>query len=137
MVKLSTAFHPHIDGQAVCTIKTLEHMLRDCIIDFKGSWDKHFPLVDVAYNNSYHSPISMTPFEALYGKRCRYPIGFFDVGESSLLGPNMIYGTLEKVHIIRNRLKIAYSRQESYADHRRRDLVFKEGYKVYLLISLI
>ena len=54
------------------------------------------------YNNMFHSSISMVPYEALYGRRCRYPIGFFEVGESLLLGPDLIYKTLEKAHIIRN-----------------------------------
>ena len=74
----------------------------------------------------------MAPYEALYGKRCRSPIGWFDVGESPIFRPNLIYRTLEKVYIIRIRLETAYSRQKSYADHRRRDLEFEEGDKVYL-----
>ena len=78
--------------------------------------------MEFAYNNSYHSSISMDPYEDLYGRRCRSPIGWFEVGEPLLRGPDLIYKTLEKVHIIRNRLQTAYSRQKSYADHRRRDL---------------
>ena len=74
----------------------------------------------------------MAHYEALYGRKCRSPIGWFEVGECSLLGPNLIYKTLEKVHIIINRLKKAYSWQKSYADHRRRELEFEEGDKVYL-----
>ena len=71
-------------------------MLRACIIDFKGNWDKYFPLVEFAYNNSFHSSISMDPYATLYGRRCRSPIGWFEVGEPSLLGPDFIYKTLEK-----------------------------------------
>ena len=56
-VNLSTTFHPHTDGQAEHTIQTLEDMLRACIIDFKGSWDDHLPLIEFSYNNSYHSSI--------------------------------------------------------------------------------
>ena len=77
-------------------------MLRACLIDFKGNRDKHLPLVEFAYNNSFHSSIFMVPYEALYDRRCRSPIGLFEVCESSLLGPNLIYKTLKKVHIIRN-----------------------------------
>ena len=110
-------------------------MLRACIIDFKGSWDNHLPLVAFGYNNSFHSSISMDSYEALYGRRFRSPIGWFEVGEPSLLGLNLIYKTLEKVHIIRNRLRMAYSRQKSYADHRRWVLEFEEGDQVYLKIS--
>ena len=77
----------------------------------------------------------MAPYEALYGRRCRSPIGWFEVGESSLFGPESIYKTFEKVHIIRNRLRKTYSRQKSCADNRKRDLEFEEGDKVYLQIS--
>ncbi|WMV25149.1 hypothetical protein MTR67_018534 [Solanum verrucosum] len=74
-VNLSTAFHPQIDGQAERTIKTLEDMLRACVIDFKGSWDDHLPLIAFPYNNSYHINIQMAPYEALYEHRCRSPVG--------------------------------------------------------------
>ena len=134
-MKLRIAFHVQTDGQAEHTIQTLEDILRACVIDFKGSWDKHLPLVKFLYYNSFHSSISIAPYEALYGRRCRYPIGLFEVGEPLLLGFELIYKTLEKVHIIRNRLQTAYSRRKSYANHRRRDLEFEEGDKVYLKIS--
>ena len=101
-------------------------MLRACIIDFKGNYDKHLPLVDFAYNSSFTFIHIMDPFEALYGRRCRSPIGWFEVGETSLLGPNLIYKTLEKVHIIKNQLQMAYSRHKSYDDHRRRSLEFEK-----------
>ena len=74
-------------------------MLRAFIIEFKGNWDKNLSLVEFAYNNSFHSSISMDPYEALYGRRYRSPIGWFEVGQPSLLGPNFIYKTLEKVHV--------------------------------------
>ncbi|PHU19290.1 hypothetical protein BC332_10441 [Capsicum chinense] len=73
-VNLSTAFHPQTDGQAEVTIQTLGDILRDCVIDFKESWEDHLPLIEFAYNNSFHSSIKMAPFEALYGRRCRSPI---------------------------------------------------------------
>ena len=126
-VKLSSTFHPQTDGQAECTIQTLEDMLRACIIDFKGNWDKKLPLVEFAYNNSFHTSIPMAPYEDLYGRRCRSSIGWFEVGDSSILGIDLIYKTLEKVHITRNQLQMTYSRQKNYADNRRRDLKFEEG----------
>ena len=71
---LSTAFHPQTDGKSERTIQVLEDMLRACVIDFGG----HLPLAEFSYNNSYHSNIDMAPFEALYGRRSRSPIGLFD-----------------------------------------------------------
>ena len=82
------------------------------------SWDNHLPLIEFSYNNSYHSTIGMEPFEVLYGKRCRSPVGWFEVGESSILGPYIIHETMEKVRMSRGRLTTAYSRQKSYVKYR-------------------
>ena len=70
----STTFHPQTDGQSERTIQTLEDMLRACVLEFKGSWDRHLPLMEFAYNNSYQSSIEMAPYEALYGRKCRTPL---------------------------------------------------------------
>ncbi|XP_060200298.1 uncharacterized protein LOC132628537, partial [Lycium barbarum] len=123
------------DGQAEHTIQTLEDMLRACVLDFKGNWDDHLPLIEFSYNNSYHASIGMTPFEALYGRRCRSPIGWFEVGEAELLGPDLFYQAMDKVKLIQERLKTAQSRQKSYTDVRRRDLEFSVDDWVYLKVS--
>ncbi|XP_059315382.1 uncharacterized protein LOC132065988 [Lycium ferocissimum] len=78
---LSIAFHPQTDGQSEQTSQVLEDMLRACVIDFGGHWDQFLPLAKFSYNNSYYSSINMALFEALYGKRCRSPIGWFDAFE--------------------------------------------------------
>ena len=70
----STAFHPQIDGQSERTIQTLNDMLRACVLNFKRSWVKYLPLVEFTYNNSYQTSIGMTPYEALYGRKCRTSI---------------------------------------------------------------
>ncbi|XP_070050747.1 uncharacterized protein [Nicotiana tomentosiformis] len=101
-------------------------MLRACVLDFKGSWDDHLPLIKFAYNNSFHASIQMVPFEALYGRRCRLPIGWYEVGEAELIGPDLVHQATEKVKIIKERLKPTQSHQKSYSDDRRRDLEFKE-----------
>ncbi|GJY87724.1 putative reverse transcriptase domain-containing protein [Tanacetum coccineum] len=71
---MSTAYHPETDGQSERTIQTLEDMLRACVIDFGKGWDKHLPLIEFSYNNSYHASIKAAPFEALYGRKCRSPV---------------------------------------------------------------
>ena len=81
----STAFHPQTDGQSERTIQTLEDMLRSCVMQFKGNWDSHLPLVEFTYNNSFHSSIDMTPFETVYGKHCRTPLCWDEVGERKLI----------------------------------------------------
>lgn len=96
-VKLSTDFHPQMDGKSKCTIQTLEYMLRSCVIDLKRNWDDHLHLIEFSYNTNYHSSISMEPFEPLYGRRCRSPVGWFEIRESSLFGPEIVYEAIEKV----------------------------------------
>ena len=120
---MSTAFHPQTDGQSKRTIQVLEDMLRACVLDHKGSLEEHFPLVKFAYKNSYQVSIHIAPYEALYGRPCRSPICWIEVGESSITGPDLIRNTSEKVSLIRQRLLTAQSRQKSYADVRRQPLV--------------
>ncbi|XP_070029065.1 uncharacterized protein [Nicotiana sylvestris] len=134
-VNLSTAFHPQTNGQAERTIQTVEDMLRACMLDFKRSWDDHIPLIEFAYNNSFQASIQMAPYEALYGRKCRSPIGWFKVGEAEFLGPNLVQQTMEKVKLIRDRLHTAQSRQKSYVDVRRRDLEFDVEDWVFLKVS--
>ncbi|GJU19365.1 putative reverse transcriptase domain-containing protein [Tanacetum coccineum] len=116
---MSTAYHPETDGQSERTIQTLEDMLRACVMEFGGSWDTHLPLVEFSYNNSYHASIKCAPFEALYGRKCRSPVIWTEVGESQLIGPELVQETTEKIFQIKERLKTARSRQKSYADKRR------------------
>ncbi|WMV58874.1 hypothetical protein MTR67_052259, partial [Solanum verrucosum] len=94
-----------IDGQAECTIQTLEYSLRACVIDFKGNWDDRLPLIEYASNNRYHSSIQMAPYEALYGRRCIYPIGWFEVVEARLIGLDLVHQAMEKVKVTQERLK--------------------------------
>ena len=95
------------------------------MIDFQGSWDEHLPLIEFAYNNSYHASIEMAPFEALYGRKCRSPDGWFEVGEIALIGPYLVFEAMEKVRLISERLKSARSRQKSYSNNRRKDIEFE------------
>nr|GEW98112.1 putative reverse transcriptase domain-containing protein [Tanacetum cinerariifolium] len=132
---MSTAYHPETDGQSERTIQTLEDMLRACVIDLGGSWDQHFPLVEFSYSNSYHASIKAAPFEALYGRKCRSPVCWSEVGDSQLTGLKLIREINEKIVRIKNRLFTARIRQKSYADVRRRPLEFNVGDKVMLKVS--
>ena len=105
------------------------------MLEFKGSWDRHLPLMEFAYNNTYQSSIEMAPYEALYGRKCRTPLCWDEVGERKLLGPEIVQVTTDNVKVIRDRLKIAQDRQKSYADNQRRDLKFQVGDQVFLRIS--
>ncbi|CAN4091639.1 unnamed protein product [Withania somnifera] len=99
-VHLSTTFHPRTDGRPEWTIQVLEDMPRACVIDFGGAWDQHLPLAEFAYNNSYHSSIEMAPFEALYGGRCRSPIGWFDGFEAAVQSTDLLCDSLNRVRMI-------------------------------------
>ncbi|GJY39294.1 putative reverse transcriptase domain-containing protein [Tanacetum coccineum] len=104
---MSTAYHPETDGQSERTIQTLEDMLRACVIEF-------------SYNNSYHASIKAAPFEALYGRKCRSPVCWAEVGEAQLIGPDLIQETTEKIIQIKQRMQAARDRQKSYADLKRK-----------------
>ncbi|XP_069145447.1 uncharacterized protein [Solanum lycopersicum] len=109
--ELKHPFHPLIDGQAKNTIQTLEDLLTTSVIDFKGNCDDQLAMIEFAYNNNYHSSILMAPYEALYGRRCRSPNGWFKVGEAGLIGPNLVHQAKEKVKVIQERLKTTRSRK--------------------------
>ena len=131
----SITFHPQTDGQSERTIQTLEDMLRACVMELKGSWDTHLALMEFAYNNIYQASIEMAPYEAIYGRKCRTPVCWDEVGERRLVGPELVQITSEKVKVVHDNLKIARDRQRSYADNRRRDLQFEIGDRVFLKIS--
>ena len=86
--------------------------MRDYVIDFKGSCDDHLFLIEFAYNNSYHSSIQMAPYKALYWRRCRSPIGWFEVGETAFIGRDSVLYAMEKLQLIKERVKIAHSSEK-------------------------
>ncbi|GKB70085.1 putative reverse transcriptase domain-containing protein [Tanacetum coccineum] len=111
---------PRADGQSKRKIQTLEDIMRACVIDFGGS---------------YHLSIRCTPFEALYGRKCRSPILWAEIGENSLIGPELVQETTDKVVLIKEKLKAARDRQKSYADNRCKPLEFEVGDRVLLKVS--
>ncbi|GKA86587.1 putative reverse transcriptase domain-containing protein [Tanacetum coccineum] len=112
----STTYHPHTDGQSERTIQTLEDMLRACVIDFGNGWERHLPLIEFSYNNSYHASIKAAPFEALYGRKCRSPVCWAEVRDAQLTGLELIHVTIEKLIQIKQRIQATHDRQKSYAD---------------------
>ncbi|GJS18261.1 putative reverse transcriptase domain-containing protein [Tanacetum coccineum] len=132
---MSTTYHPQTDRQSERTIQILGDMLRACVMDFRGSWDTHLPLVEFSYNNSYHKSIKCAPFEALYGRKCRSPVIWAEVGESQLIGLEIVQETTKKIMQIKERLKMAWDRQKSYADKKRKPLESNVGDRVLLKVS--
>nr|GEY28666.1 reverse transcriptase domain-containing protein [Tanacetum cinerariifolium] len=127
---MSRAYHPETDGKSKRTIQTLEDMLRACVIDFRKGWEKHLPLVEFSYNNSYHANIKAAPFEALYGRKCRSPVCWAEVGDVQLTGPDIIYETTEKIVQIQQRLQAARDRQRNML--RACVIDFRKGWEKHL-----
>ena len=105
------------------------------MINYEGSWDRHIPLVEFVYNNSFQSSIGMTPYEAFYGRKCRTPWYWTELSEKKLIGPDLILETEENVKMVRERLKIATDRQKSYADMKRKDIRYEIGEKAFVKVS--
>ena len=123
-MKLSTAFNPQTDGQDECTIQNLKDILRACVVDLKGNCDDHQPLIEFSYNNSYNLIFSISPFGTLYSMKCSSLFWWFGIGDSSLLGPEIIYEAFKKNGMIRDRLKTTCGKLNNYVDNRRIDLEF-------------
>ena len=123
-LNFSTAFHPQTDGQSEIVIQILEDMLRSYVIDYEGSWDRHIPLVEFVYNNSFQSSIRMTPYKALYGRKCRTSLCWMELSEKKVIGLDLIQETEEKVKMIKEILKMATDRQKSYADMKKKKKIF-------------
>ncbi|GJY70263.1 putative reverse transcriptase domain-containing protein, partial [Tanacetum coccineum] len=104
-------------------------------LDFGKGWERHLPLVEFSYNNSYQASIKAAPFEALYGRKCRSPICWAEVEDVQLIGPEIIHETTEKIVQIRQRLQAARDQQRSYANVRRKPLEFQVGDRVMLKVS--
>jgi len=134
-LRLSSAYHPQTDGQTERIIHSLEDLLRACVLEQGFSWVECLPLIEFTYNNSFHSSIGMTPFEALYGWRCRTPLCWFESGESALLGPDVVQETTKKVKMIQEKMKASQSKQKSYHDKRRKDIEFQVGNHVFLWVN--
>ena len=92
-------------------------------------------MVEFAYNNSYHASIGMPPYEAMYGRKCRSPVCWEEVGERKILGPELIQQTKETIELIQKRLITAQNRQRKYADQSRKDMEFQVGEPVLLKVS--
>ncbi|KAA3461421.1 DNA/RNA polymerases superfamily protein [Gossypium australe] len=112
----STAYHLQTDGQPKRVIEILEDMLRCCILEFEGSWEKYLPLIEFAYNNSFQLSIKMAPYEALYGCKCRTPLYWTEFGENKTQGVDLIREAKEKLKVTYNSLKPTPDPQKSYVD---------------------
>jgi hypothetical protein len=136
-LNFSSAYHPQTYNQTERTNKILEDMLRACALQDQSGWDKRLPYAEFSYNNSYQASLNMSPFQALYGRSCRTPLQWDQPGERQVFGLDILLEAEENIEMVRENLKIAQSRQRSYADTRRQELSFEVGDFVYLKVSPI
>ena len=92
-LNFSTTFYLQTDGQSERLIQVLEDMLRGCVMEFTGSWDRYIPLIEFAYNKNYQSSIGMEPYEPLYGRRCRTPVCWTKLNEYKMIGLDIVKDT--------------------------------------------
>ena len=102
--------YPQTDGQSEWTIQTLDDMLKACALDFPRTWAEKVLPMEFAYNNSYHQSLEMSPFEALYGRKCRSLIHWREVGERMFWGPDEVDAASRKIEIIKKRLQVSIDR---------------------------
>ncbi|KAA3483950.1 DNA/RNA polymerases superfamily protein [Gossypium australe] len=132
---LSSAFHPHTDGQSERIIQIIEDMLRCYIREFNGMWEQYFLLIEFSYNNSFQSSIKMAPYEALCGRKCRTPMYWTELSENQIHGVNLTKDIEQKVKVIRDSLKAASDHQKSYANLKGKEIEFEISDKVFLKVS--
>jgi hypothetical protein len=133
----SSAYHPLTDGQTERVNHIIEDMLRAWALRDGPKWDHHLPLDEFSYNNSYQESIKMSPFEAPYGRPCRTPLSWSELGEQVIFSPDIVIEVEEKVRQIRANILTAQSHQKSYTDKRCHPLEFEVGDHVYLRVSLM
>jgi hypothetical protein len=136
-LNFSSTYHPQTDGKTKITNQILEYLLRACALQDQFGWDKRLPYAEFSYNNSYQVSLKMSPFQALYGRSCRTPLQWDQPREKQVFGPDILLKAKEHIKMVRENLKIALSRQRSYAYTRRRELSFEVGDFVYLKVSPI
>src|SRR3954464_12346442 len=130
VLKLSTAYHPQTDGQTERVNQILEDMLRACVLAHGSKWEDCLPYAEFSYNKSYQASLKMSPFEALYGRKCRTPLNWSQTGDNRIFGTDLMLEAEKQVREIQDRLR-AKSRQKSYYDHKHREVHFEPGDFVY------
>jgi hypothetical protein len=109
-------------------------MLRACVLAYGKCWEYNLAFAEFSYNNGYHASLKKAPFEVLYGRKCRTPLMWSEVGDPVIESPDFINAIEEKIAEVRENLRIAQSCQKSYADKRRRELKFDVEDHVYLKV---
>ena len=108
-LKYSTAYHPQTHGQTERVNQILEDMLWACALAHGPKWEDCLPYAEFSYNNSFQTSLKMSPFEALYGRKCRTSLNWSQTGDSRIFGTDLILVAEKQVKEIRDRLQLAKS----------------------------
>lgn len=135
LLNLSSAYHPETDGQTERVNQVIEDMLRSYCSQQPRLWIKFLPLVEFAYNSSFHRSLQMSPFKALYGQDCLTPLRFADPSLPVPAAKHTLEEMDQQLRLIRENLKRASDRQASYANLHRSLRSFKPGDKVFLRVK--
>eukprot|EP00253_Pinus_taeda_P011478 PITA_11478 len=131
-LNFSTTYHPQTDGQTERVNQVVEDMLRACVMMKPTQWEEYLHLVEFAYNNGYHSSTQLSPFEVLYGRKCRTPSSWGGPEDRSRIGPEMLKEMEDTVKKVHTNLKAAQDRQKSFVDRKRRFKEFQVGDHVFV-----
>eukprot|EP00253_Pinus_taeda_P033985 PITA_33985 len=134
-LNFSTAYHPQTDGQTERVNQVLEDMLRAYVMLKPGQWEEYLHLVEFAYNNGYHTSTQLSPFEVLYGRKCRTPSSWGGPEDKLSLGPEMLKDMEDMVKRVRANLKVAQDRKKSFANRKRRFTEYKVGDHMFVRIQ--
>jgi hypothetical protein len=134
-LNFSIAYHPELDGQIERVNQVIEDMLRMYVMDKPSKWEDYLHLVKFAYNNRYQTSIKMSPFEALYGRKCNTPVRWDNPIDRAVVGPDLLREMEEQMIKIKQNLKDYQDRRKSYADKGRNHREFKVGDHVFLKVK--
>ena len=124
-----------MDGQTERVNQILEDMLRAYALAQGPKWEDCLPYAEFSYNNSFQTSLKMSPYEALYGRKCRTPLNWSQTGDSRIFGTDLMMEAEKQVKEIRDRLQLAKSRQKSYYDAKHQQINFEPGEHVYLRVT--
>jgi hypothetical protein len=134
-LNFSTTYHPESDGKTERVNQVIEDMLRMYVMDKPSKWEDYLHLVEFSYNNGYQASLKMSPFEALYGRKCNTPVSWDNPADRAVVGPEMLKEMEEQMLKIKKNLKASQDRQKSYADKNRTHREFKVGDHVFLKVK--
>jgi hypothetical protein len=115
-LNFSTAYHPESDGKTEMVNQVIEDMLRMYVMDKPSKWEDYLHLVEFSYNNGYQEYLKMSPFEALYGRKCNTPVSWDNQTDRAVVGLDFLREMEEQMIKIKKSLKVAQDRQKIYAD---------------------